>query len=497
MKHSSLTTAGLMLLGVMVASAYFLFPHPVYYIVTLVSVSILAASFFSPLIGLYLLILTNIIQQTYIFVYLKMNFYEMRLFPYLIFAFVPMLGLWLIKLYRPQVAYDTRTPLNGLLLTVVVFELLAMFWTPTVFFGTYVSIMILGNICIFYLFTGVVTNEEILKKVIAVWIIAGVIQAIGVIIDVWYYDEKSYYFTTKIGLRLAFAQLYKRPGGFAGPSHAAGFISTAVAILFANMLYVKRTILKLIFFILIVVMVAACVLTQTRGVLGALLIGLVFYLSIYPYFKSKIIKYSLLGIMLIFIVLFSVQPKYINRILIGMGYSGSTFFTESNTSYEVQGSATGTSAPEGQSGMRIRIWWWKNGLKAMVAHPFSFLFGLGPGGFVYYSVGSPEVNNIFFAFFYDLGLIGVVLLILIMYILISNIRYYLKNSEHSYTYYMFLGVVAALLMDGGIHALVDFDLNSYGSKNVWIPLSLTMAMINILREEKKNGEMARNQISPV
>jgi len=490
-----LLTAALFLLSIITAASYLLFPGPAYYALFLSALILCAACFFNPLVGLYAVIISSTIEMIYIFVVLKKNFYDMRLYPYLAIVLVSMLGYIVFRKPRPREGFQTSTPLNGLLLFVVAYELFAMFWTPTLFFGTYVSIMIIINISIFYLFTGIVTDEDILKKVITVWIIAGFIQATGIMIAVWVDEEKIIYFSRDVGLRLAFGQLFTRPGGLAGPSHASGFVATAIALLFANMLYIKGKKRKILLFILILYMIAAAVLSQTRGVVLSLMAGVVFFIYIYPHFRRKIITYSIAGILVVVIVLFSVQPRFINRILIGFGYTGTVYFTDSETTYEAKTSASGE--PEGQSGTRIRIWWWENGFNAMLERPLTFLFGLGPGGFVYYSQGSPEVNSIFFAFFYDMGLIGVVLLILILYILLSGIRYYLRNAEKSYSYYMFLGVITALLMDGGIHALVDFDLNSYGSKNVWMPFSLTMAVFNILREEKKHADMARGAISGV
>lgn len=145
------------------------------------------------------------------------------------------------------------------------------------------------------------------------------------------------------------------------------------------------------------------------------------------------------------------------------------------------------------SGMEIRKIWWENGLHEMVKHPYKFLVGLGNGGFIYYSNGtntvtSPEVNSISFAFFYDMGVFGVLLLIILMYLIVKNIYFYLRNAKRDYYYYMLLGSVAALITESGVHGLVDYDITSYGSKYLWFPLGFTMAVVNIVKEREKASD---------
>lgn len=260
-----------------------------------------------------------------------------------------------------------------------------------------------------------------------------------------------------------------------------------------TMMYEKKWKAKIGYLLIMTFLLIGVIVTASRGVFVGLIGAFLFFISIHGRFKNKFIKYSVIMIICTVLLVLITKPAFIDRILIGFGYTG--YLAISDTTYT--GAEANTAEGQGISGMEMRMIWWKNALHEMVIHPLKMLFGLGLGGFYYYSSGtntvtSPEVNSLSFSFFYDLGILGIILFILLFIVVAQNLYYYLKNAKQSYCYYMLLAATSAMIAETVIHGLVDFDLASYGSKFFWFPLGFTMAVLNIVKSENIQLEQDKN-----
>jgi hypothetical protein len=302
-----------------------------------------------------------------------------------------------------------------------------------------------------------------------------------VILSQWIDVSTDIFFTDKVGLHLAFQTLWNRPSGLAGTDHAAGFTNMAIALTWGVLASEKNVKRKAFYIILMLYMIYAVILTKSRGALIGLFGAYVFFVYMHSYFREKIIRYSFLFLLLIIFIILLAQPGFIDRILIGFGYTGKLYFSEQDYYH---GTEAMTEAGQGLSGLEVRIYWWKNALGEMWRNPFKLLLGLGVGSFPYYSKGSPEVNSISFAFFYDMGVFGVIIFTIFLYILITNLYHYLKKAEKGYLYNILLASLTAFIADPGIHGLVDYDLTFFGSKFFWFPLGFIMAVLKIVKEEE-------------
>ncbi len=465
--------------GIIVALGYLFLPGSLYTII-LIGLSALVIATVKPEYAYFLVILTLVEEMVHFFVTLEPVF-EARYYPYKIFLVISGLG-WMIGRITRKIDQRTSTPLDGILIAVVVYELISILWCPYFSLGAHLSLFLATNFLLFYLTTAFLREENVLRMAVHFWIAGGIITATGIILSQWFQATHDIYISDNMGFHLAFSQLGARPAGLAGVDHVAGFTNTAIAMTLGTIIYEKSKKLKTMYIFFLLYMLLGVVLTVSRGALIGLLGAYTFFILMHPFFKGKFIRYSFLFGVTIIILILIAKPGFIDRMLMGFGYTGKGLFSE-KTGYQMAEFET-----EGIAGLDIRIYWWKLGLKEMIEEPFKLLFGLGIGGFIYYSKDSPEVNNVSFAFFYDMGMFGIILFIIFMYILVSNLYYYLKNGKKSYSYYILLASTTALIVDAGIHGLVDYDLTSYGSKYFWFPLGFVMAVLNIVKAEIHEDE---------
>lgn len=480
---NALELIALMIISFVISICYLIFQMPLYFFLSLLLLVIIGVYTFNPFYGLLSIIILSVEEMSYLSVKTDLKFYYMRFYPYLIAIFFTFIG-WISLKIRREKDLRITTPLDGILIFVVGYSLFSLVWTPIPKAGIYLAIMLLLNLFAFYLFSRLVTDEQKLKQVINYFIVASVIIAIGIVVARSFTWQESIELNKNISLYLAFEKVYNRPGGFSGPHHGAGLMTYAAAFIIGKMALENSRKIKSLYFLLLLFLIMAIIMTKVRSITLGLIIGLASFLWLHPKFRGKLISYTFLGAVIIVILILTVEADFLDRILLGLGYSGQFLFSEDKY-------FSGASVPgevEGATGYKIRLYWWGNGLRAMIEDPLKLLIGLGMGGLINYADGAPEVSNIFLAFFFDMGLIGIIVLLFIVYILIRNIYFCLKNGQRTYSYCMLIAITAGLITDLAIHGLVDYDLNSYGSKNVWFPLGLCMAVINILKKEIKRKE---------
>ena len=418
------------------------------------------------------------------------NFYEVRFYPYLI----PLLATTAGLTVRVAFSHERirRTPVDLTLIAIIAFQAVSMLWAPSPGVGALLVFSMMLNFLLFAVPVNILTGMDILRKVVATWIFAGIVAATAVILSQWIDVSSTVYLSKTTGLKFAFQEQVSRPAGLAGVDHVAGFISTAFFFALSSMVWETRGKVKVLYLLMMAYMIYAMILTLGRGPLIGLAVGYLFFILIHSHFKGKVLRTTFLFFVALATIVLIARPGYIDRMLIGFGYTGTLYFSEKETYH---GTEATTESGQGLSGMEMRKIWWVNALREMKRHPLKMVFGLGVGGFLFYSQGSntvpsPEVNSIIFSFFYDMGVFGLVLLIFLAYVLVSNIHYCLKNSPRDRLYYILLGWTAAFIAEPCVHGLIDFDLTSYGAKFFWFPIGIMMALLNLVRRSIEEERMA-------
>lgn len=480
-KNSVLTTGTLWVAGAAIGIGYMVFPASMFF-PALGMIAIIAMGIVKPEYSFYLLIFVIVEEMVHYFLRFPPIF-EVRLFPYHLMAVVTILGLFLnMPAKRATQKSHAIAPINAILLLTVIFEAVSLLWAPRFWIGAWLVLGLAINLSLYYLILKIVDTEKVLRRTVYVFMAAGIVSSLAVMLSQWIDVESTIYLTKQSGLKFAFQEQVSRPAGVAGVDHVAGFISICIFMTLGAISSEKRFKVKAFYFILILYMLYGIVLTTSRGVIIGLSGAYLFYITLHGYFKGKFIRYSFLFLIITIVIVLLAKPGFIDRMLIGFGYTGELLFSDASYS----GTEASTEEGEGLSGMEIRKIWWVNGLHEMIVHPLKLLFGLGVGGFYYYSQGgstvsSPEANSISFSFFYDLGIIGIVLFIFLVYILFVNLFRALKTNEKGFVYNMLLASTAALIAETGIHGLIDYDLTSYGAKFFWFPLGFSMAILNLVK----------------
>jgi hypothetical protein len=464
--------------GILLGFSYLVAP-PYIFITALIVCAIFILAFIRPEYGFYLVIFVLMVELSYLFISIP-PYYTVLIFPYQILLIAPVVGLIATKIANRS-AFK-KTPVTALLWAI---EIISCIWAPNNEMAFWLSVQLLLNFSLFYVIINIVNRDNILRTSVKVWIVAGVVAAAGIVASQWIDVFGTIYLTNRSGIHWAFQEFINRPSGFGASNHIGGFVSTAFFLTLGSMIYEKRWKVKVIYLLIMTLMLIGVILTESRGAFLGLIGASLFFISVHDRFNNKFLRYSLISMILIVFLVFIVKPSFIDRVRIGFGYTGNLYFSDREVHSD---SEAKTSTGQGLSGMEMRGIWWENALNEMVRQPLKLLFGLGIGGFIYYSRGvnttpSPEVNSISFAFFYDMGMFGIILFILLLYVIVINLYHSLKNAERSYSYYMLLAATTAMIAEAGIHGLIDYDLTSIGSKFFWLTLGFTMAVLNILKSE--------------
>lgn len=384
---------------------------------------------------------------------------------------------WLAARASHRLPRRTPTPLDGLVLFITGYELLSILWGPDMFYSSLWMLNLVANLLLYFFVTALVRDGASLRRAAVVWIVSGTVCAAGVVASKYLEARTSFALTDMLTLELTFGPMGNRPSGFAGHNHAAGFCAMAMAMAAGVALEQRRFAGKLLYFGQALFMLAAVIMTESRGAMIGSLVAGVFFIFMHPRLRKSVLRYSLGYVAVVAATVLAVRPGMFDRLLIGFGYTGKLYFSEDKFFSTMEGGELGLS------GTANRVYWWINGLKEMAAHPWKLILGLGLGGFAYYSVGSPDTNNIYVWFFYDMGLFGVAVFFVFFAVLLKTLWRYFACGKAAGSYYLFLAAATAFLLEPGVHGLIELDWSMQGARLVWFPLAFMMAAGNVVQAE--------------
>ncbi len=435
-----------------------------------------------PEITFYLTILVMIeelCQLVFVFQTANDSTYTVRFFVYTIPLLATFSGLC-VKFAKNDLFFK-RTPLDGLLVIILSYQFISISWVPGHTMSALVFLNLLMNLVFYFVTTNIINNDRVLKQTVYIVIVTGLINVSGIIASMFVSASHDIWITDSVGLIFEFTSHNNRPGGFGGANHAAAFTNFAFFCALGALILSKTKRKKMILITTLLFMAAGVILTQSRGAFIGLAGAMVFYILI----NLKIFKRPLFVTISAMVILLSlvviVKPSFLERVMIGFGYQGTLYLSQKD-SFSGDESIS-ADHPASISGMSARKAWWMNALNEMMHRPAKLFFGLGCGGYLYYAQGSPEVNSIYFSFIYDMGIFGLILMLLVATLLVSNLYTYLSLPEISYAKRMLFSFTAAMVSIIVIHGLIEFDLSSFGSKLIWFILALSMAAVNIIKNE--------------
>lgn len=460
-------TVLLWLLGIGLGLSYMALPPAAFFIILgcaalfFLSVSRLDLVF-------YLFIITFAVE--YLNVFTDVNGSRMIFFPFHVFSFFIATG-YVAARSIGKLGPRISTPVDGLLLFLLLYQFVSTIWAPDFMLSLYLGILLLFNYFIFYVSGAVVRDEKSLRTAINVIISTGVLVATGIIVSQWWQSYTTINITEDTGIYAGFTLAASRPAGVGYVDVVAGFVSMGIFLALGNIFHSKDFKYKAFLTIVVLYMLYAVILTTSRGAFISLVGGLIFFLKINPFTKGKIIKYTvLLGLVAIITILLA-KPGFIDRILIGFGYTGDLYFSDLQFD-------PGSSKASGVSGMDQRTEWWSQALGEMRERPLTYLFGLGLGTFFHYTRNLE--HSIPLSFFFEMGAIGVILFILLFTVIAVNLWKVFRKPVESYSQHALVAASTAALAIICINGLIYYDLVS---RFFWFPIGFVMAIHGIIKSE--------------
>lgn len=451
-----------------------------YFLFALGTAILLAAIFIKPEYGYYLTVLLLPVDMTQLFMKVKGTYYLFLIFPY-IFILIPLLIAWGIFRLAGRREKVASTPVSAILPIMVLYLLVTIIWSPLPNLGLLLGVSLLLNYGLFYLTTGIVKDRASLDKMMNVVLLLGIITSAGVILSQWVNYKETMRWTNYIGFTINFGEILNRPAGFGSVDNMGGILSFTGFIAIGRLLASKGSFKKFVYFILTIFMAIGMILTVSRGALVGYVAGIFLLFILHPSIKNKIIKYGIITLFILSSTILIAKPGYIDRILIGFGYTGQLYFTEGKTTTTENYDASKV----GLSGLDQRKVWWKNAFNEMLKHYYKLIVGLGIGGFIYYG-GTIATHSVPLSFFFDMGAIGAIFLLIFSASLCREFYHYIKYGNHHYTYYVFIAAVVAFFAEVGVHGLIDYDFYSYTARMFWFPLGYVCAVLNVVKAENSN-----------
>jgi hypothetical protein len=425
--------------------------------------------------GYYLVMLFLPVDMSHLAITLKTySAYRVLFFPYLVplsFAYV---AWFASKLWSHEQQRKTA-PIEGILVLMVTYLCISLIWAPHRDLGALLAITLVLNFLVFFLTRDVITDDVTLRKAAFAWIMMGVVTATGVIVSQWYSYKAIEQISETTSLVINFGEIHSRPAGFGSENDMGGLLVSGVFITIGMFMSSRGLAKRLFIASLISYQFIALILTVSRGSLIGFFAGLILLLIVHPSAKNKIIRYFFLSFILVGLLILIAKPGYIDRLLIGFGYTGELYFSNTQTSYSGNTDVSKVDV----SGLAGRIKMWKTGFQEMLNHPYKLILGLGMGGFITYS-GQVYTHSVPFSFYFDLGVIGVIVFIILAIILFSQFSRYLRLARRTDSYYIFMTAVVAFVAEIGVHGLIDYDFYSYPSRMFWFPLAYVCAALNVM-----------------
>lgn len=396
--------------------------------------------------------------------------------------YVPLLaGLvsWAVCRAANRIPPRERTPIDGVLLFIVGYEWLSLFWGWDFLYTFAVALNLLANWLLYLFITALIRDRKSLVRAAKFWVWSGVIGAAGIYASQWIDIDKQVSIARDFFLNIEFGIMANRPSGFAGHNHIAGYVGMAMAVSAGLALDTEKRRGQWLYALLAVFMLSGVILTESRGALIGVVGGAIFLAAVHPVLRRRFLTVSATFLLVVVLTIFAVTPGLIDRLMMGFGYTGKLYFSPEDA-YFTRTEDVGTGAVSTLD----RVGWWMDGLNEMRRHPWKLVVGLGIGNFTHYASGSPDSNSVLGWFFLDMGLVGIVVLAVLGWIFLRHVGSCLIAKTGARSYSLFLGAVTALVLEPGIHGLIELDWTMIGSRLIWLPLAFAMAATHVVGREQ-------------
>ncbi len=371
-------------------------------------------------------------------------------------------------------------PFAPFLLAILIYETVALTWAPDFFFGLGGVFNVWCNTAFFFLTVLTVTDEKGLRALLTAFLASAFVNSLFMVYTAFYHNEFTITLArhTEIYFQLFSQEVWGRLGGLCSANQAGGLLIFAAFCAFAWGLGVKTRTKRYLFYALAAFFFALMPQTASRGTLIGGVAGPLVFFFLHPKTRARYLNYA--GWFLVFsaVCVLVSRPDFLDKFLIGFGFKG--IFNPA--------SATDLTGAQEHVGFAIRIKYWLAAMDEMAEHPVKLLFGLGSGGFTYYST-EVQANSFFLAFFFDMGLFGAALLAYLLFRILRFMAVPLSVAD-AFTGRMYLACALGLFAEIGVHGLIEYDITSHIGRFVYMFIAITAAALNVVKREleERGGE---------
>lgn len=443
--------------------------------IALAGLAVLLLILRSPRLGLFLCVFTLFIGTPSLRVKTDGDSVQYFIFQLLL---IPTLFSLVARAAVRRERLTVKSPFLAVCLLVVGGETLAAFWAPNAALGAGHVLTLVCNVLFFYLVLRLTENADHLRGLFAVIVAAGFFMSVWMGLATFEHYDAVIPLGANVDIffELFSQERWSRIGGLCAASQAGGYLVFA-SMLAAGLsrlhppgakrrLYVFSA-LYLFFWVAI---------SASRGAMIAAVGGAGAFILFHPALKGRLVrKLAVLAVLTVSLTLLG-NPGFIDRMMVGFGYSGPLLFTEKKA---------GTDNSENVSGTGARIRMWGQALKVMAEEPHKLLLGLGPGGFIHHT-GEPEVHSLWLSYYFDMGLLGSVIGLFAMFVFLRGARAGLARGPDGQARILFLAALVGVVSEAFIHSLIDHDLTSPVSRFTWLYMAVLAASLIILHEEEES-----------
>lgn len=368
------------------------------------------------------------------------------------FTIVPIYFIYLITLPKIIIAFNFSD--NYVKYIIILMALLlgwtaiSNLWTHDVYHGVNVTLTFLAAFFVIQIFL-LVEDKEALYKVLWFFPFLGFVLGIFLLLSHWYSwsigTDKIDILIEKISISITLLSDRGRPGGFAPPDLASGIMNMFIFINIALM-YRARPFVKIMLGLLSVFLVICALLTASKAGTIGLFIGfilLIFFISHLQAWRFRIVTiFSFFSI----IALATGGNRVIKRVLLML--------------------------EKGLSVKNDRLGWWLLGFEKLSD---TYGLGLGAGGYLKYIDPVPGVHGFYFSLIFDLGIVGILFFLAIIFMLIEYMRNTLKVCKDPEMVFVIYCLIISLI-PLSLHCVVQEDFQSI---HIWLFLALVITVLKV------------------
>jgi O-antigen ligase len=303
------------------------------------------------------------------------------------------------------------------------------------------------GLLIYFLCTTLISSEHHVERLFIVLACWGIVVAVAAFVSNKFAFENWYQWTVSedIAFRYGLGFEEKRAGGFALPQLSGTFMILPLFAACFGLLPKTSRLTRLLLILLSLFLVSNILATGSKASLLALLLGGTFYLLTYPGVRRRF---------------FVTLPCFYGSILALLILNLLLFESDRLT----------TGGKVHSMSFTFRLDFWRTGLALWDDH----WFGMGTGGFSHFVSPWFGAHNIYLEILFDLGVVGLVLLLLFMLSfgvgIVRTITTESMSADSRRYFHCLLAVLLAIAFHGGMDMQYDQAL-------IWLVVGMIAAML--------------------